>query len=59
MNGDWSNWYIDLYEEYPCTIAEQLNKRKGEIQGLIATININRAGRTAKERYIDNKDRIS
>ena len=39
FNGDWSNFYIDLYEEYPCNNKEMLNKWEGEIQREIATIN--------------------
>ena len=58
FDGDWSNWYIELYEEYQCDNREQLNKREGEIQREIATINKNKAGRTMKEYNIDNKDII-
>ena len=54
FNGEWGNWYIELYEEYPCDNKEQLNRREGEIQREIATINKNKAGRTLKEYYIDN-----
>ena len=57
-NGDWSDWYIELYEEYPCDNKEQLNKREGEIQRELGTINKNKAGRTLKEYYTDNKDII-
>ena len=55
-DGDWSNFYIELYEEYSCENKEQLNRREGEIQREIATINKNKAGRTKKEYYIDNRD---
>ena len=55
-NGDWSDWYIELYEEYPCDNKEQLNRREGEIQRELGTINKNKAGRTKKEYYYDNKD---
>ena len=56
FNGDWSNFYIELYEEYSCGNKYQLNRREGEIQREIATINKNKAGRTMKEYYVDNKD---
>ena len=58
FNGDWCDWYIELYEEYPCNNKEILNKREGEIQREIATINKNRAGRTKKEYFIDNRINI-
>ena len=46
VNGDWVNWYIELYEEYPCDNKEQLEKKEGEVQRQIATINKQIAGRT-------------
>ena len=58
FDGDWSDWYIELYTEHQCENVEQLNKREGEIQREIATINKNKAGKTNKERYIDNIDSI-
>lgn len=38
VNGDWSNWYIDLYERFPCTNKTDLIKRKNEVYREIATI---------------------
>jgi len=58
VNGDWDNWYIELYEEYPCNNKEQLEKREGEVIRAIATINQVVAGRTRKEYYEDNCDKI-
>ena len=58
FNGDWNDWYIELYEEYPCDNVEQLNKREGEIIRLIGTINSSIAGRTSREYYLDNIDKI-
>ena len=58
VNGDWDNWYIELYEEYPCNNKELLEKREGEISRLIGSINKNIAGRTKKEWYDDNKVNI-
>jgi len=28
---DWNDWYIELYESYPCESKEQLRKKEGEI----------------------------
>ena len=28
---DIDNWYIELYEEFPCENRQQLNKKEGEI----------------------------
>ncbi len=46
---DWNDWYIELYEEFPCQNKEQLLKREGEITRLIGTVNKNVAGRTLNE----------
>ena len=58
-NGDWSNWYIELHEEFSCRNKEELLKREGEVIREIATINKNIAGRTKKEWYLDNSDKVS
>jgi len=58
VDNDWHNWYIELYEYYPCNNKLELNKREGEVQRQIATINKVIAGRTPKERYKDNLDKI-
>jgi hypothetical protein len=26
---DWDNWYIELFENFPCNSKEELNKREG------------------------------
>ena len=51
-------WYIELYEDFPCENINQLLKREGEIIRLIGTLNHNIAGRTMKEYYTDNKNFI-
>ena len=28
LDGDWDNWYIELYEEYPCNNKSCLEKEK-------------------------------
>jgi hypothetical protein len=56
INNDWTDWYIELYENYPCENREQLCKREGEVIREIATLNINVAGRTFQEYKIENAD---
>ena len=55
---DINEWYIELYENYPCNKVEELTQREGEIIREIGTLNKNIAGRTVKEYYIDNFDKI-
>ena len=54
---DWNNWYIELYEYFPCHNKEELNKREGEIIRLIGSLNRKIAGRTSKE-YNHTPERI-
>ena len=58
VDGDWNNWYIELYEDFPCDNKEQLEKREGEVIREIATINQVVAGRTKKEYRQDNRDKF-
>ena len=58
VNGDWDNWYIELYENYSCNNKAELDKREGEITREIGTINKNIAGRTTKEYFDENRDKI-
>ena len=58
VNNDWSNWYIELYENYPCSCREELSKREGEIIRLIGTLNAYIAGRNKKEYYKENINKI-
>jgi hypothetical protein len=57
-DGDFKHCYIELYESCPCESKEQLLKREGEVIRLIGTLNKVIAGRTDKERYEDNKEKI-
>ena len=63
VNGNWDDWYIELYEENPCENKEQLNKREGEIIREIGTLNSQIADRTPverrKENWIENKELLS
>lgn len=45
VNGDWDNWYIELYENYSCNSREELCKKEGEIIRLIGTLNARIEGR--------------
>ena len=58
VDGDWDNFYIELYEDFSCDNKEQLEKREGEVIREIATINRFIAGRDNKQRYQDNRDKI-
>ena len=52
-------FYIELYEEYPCDNVEQLRRREGEIiRELKPILNKQVAGRTEKEWREDNKDYV-
>ena len=57
-NDDWSDWYIELYELYPCNSKEDLEKREGQVIREIGNINKCIAGRTRKEYRQDNEDKI-
>ena len=50
--------YITLLENYPCNNKNELEIREGYYQSTIECVNINQAGRTPTQRYIDNKPRI-
>ena len=58
INNNWNDWYIELYEEYPCENKEQLCKREGEVIRLIGTLNSRIEGRTRQEYYQDNKKEL-
>ncbi len=57
IDDNWSDWYIELYENYPCNDKVELEKREGEIIREIKAINNRRfVGRTNKEYYNDTKE---
>jgi hypothetical protein len=62
VNGEWDNWYIELYEVYPCENKQELCKREGEIIREIGTLNSKISGRTGKEygkeRYENHREEI-
>ena len=59
VNNDWTDWYIELYELYPCENKSELCKREGEIIKEIGTLNIVIAGRSRKQHYLYKKYKIS
>jgi hypothetical protein len=40
INNDWDNWYIELYEIYPCKNRNELLVRECEVIKLISTLNM-------------------
>ena len=58
VNNDWTNWYIELYENYPCNSKTELEKREGEVIRLIGTLNCRIEGRDKKQYRIDNIEKI-
>ena len=52
------HFFIELVEDYPCKNKEELNAREGYWIKQIANVNKQITGRTPKEHYEDNKERI-
>ena len=42
--NDWNDWYIELYENFPCNNKNELTKREGEVIREIGTLNMKNAG---------------
>lgn len=57
-NKGTEKFYIELYENFPCNSKEELHRREGQVQRQIGTVNKVIAGRTNKEWYIDNKEKM-
>jgi hypothetical protein len=55
---NWDNWFMELYEDYPCENKAQLNQREGQIIREIGTLNKLVAGRSPKEYRRENADKI-
>ena len=55
---DIEEWYIELYENYPCNNKTELERRETEVQRNIPCINKRLARRTPAEWYQDNRDII-
>jgi hypothetical protein len=59
-NGNWNNWEMIEIEKYPCNDANEARKRERYwLEELKANLNCDVPGRTQKEYYLDNKDKIS
>lgn len=56
VNNNWSDWYIELYENYPCKNLNELLMREGEIIKLIGTLNKVIAGSGGKQ-YVNAKEK--
>ena len=60
---EWDDFYIELYENYPCKSKEELNKREGEIIRQIGTMNVKISGNVVDKKeymktyYIKNKNK--
>jgi len=52
------DWKIELHELFPCNTNQELHRREGEIIRLLGTLNKQIAGRTQREYYIDNAEKI-
>ena len=50
-NSNWNDWYIELYELYPCASKEELKQKEGQIQREIGTVNKRIENRSRKEWY--------
>ena len=49
VNNNWDDWYIELYEVFPCENKQELCKREGEIIREIGTLNSKISGITQAE----------
>lgn len=56
--GDWDNWYIELYEDYPCKNKYHLRIHEGDVIKRIGNINNRIAGRNINEWRLDNRDKL-
>lgn len=68
-NTNWNDWYIELYENYPCNDKNELNKKEGEIQRLFKKdnnyelinkkMNCNKSKEESYKEWIEaNKERL-
>ena len=58
INNNWDDFYIELYELFPCTLKIELDKREGELIRQIGNLNQNISGRTRKEYYQENLEKL-
>jgi hypothetical protein len=57
VNDDWDNWFIELYENYPCKNKYILEKREGKCNGKLQIL-ISIAGRSKKQYRQDNVEKL-
>ena len=55
VKNDWSDWYIELYEDYPCKKQNDLLVKESEIIKQIGTLNIITS---YEKQFINVKDKI-
>jgi hypothetical protein len=55
---NWEDWYIELYESYPCNNKDELTRREGQVIREIATLNRVIPHRTVKEYRDENREHI-
>ena len=58
VDNDWSDFYIELYEMYPCNNKKELERREGQVIREIGSINKKIEGRSDKEYREENADKI-
>ena len=56
---NWDDWYIELYELFPCQSKEELNKKEGEVIRQIGTLNRGIAGRSTTEWKRENPEKVA
>ena len=57
IDNHWEEWYIELYENYPCQSKEELRHKEGEIIRKIGNLNMRIEGRGNKEWKMDNVEK--
>ena len=53
INGEWDDWYIELYQSYPCNNREELQQKEREIIRLIGNLNV-RGAQNVSEKLNDD-----
>jgi hypothetical protein len=59
IDNNWDDWELTLFALYPCNSKAELCRREGEVIREIGTLNQRIAGRTIKERYVEDKAKIA
>ncbi len=56
VGDNWDDWYVELYENYPCENKEQLLKKEGEIIRQMGNLNKIISGRSKEEYRMEHKE---